>query len=355
MQFKTESPLKERNIIIFAGAGASTAVDSKNYPTTIEFYKKLPSEIKSHSLFREIYNYLKSNHTSEIDIEVILWCLDELCNFCNAAIDKTKVTGWILDGDRLSKAINTGSSLSPFRSTSNKAYSELISLRDLIHKQVFNIYIKKPAKEQLNETWIPLLDILIKSQANIEIFTTNYDIVIEEALDTISKPDAPIKIDNGWSDGTYRTLNKILWEKKGQKNLLTKLHGSINWHKSGLDDEIHIGAPIFTGDHNKHSIIYPGFKGGPTDTLFKNFHSYLERALNRSDAIIFIGFAFRDEYINNIIDRRKNNNSDIIIINPSNDLEIGFDYPKNRMHRIQKGFNIESISEALSIMLRSTP
>jgi len=54
-------------ILVFAGAGASSAVDHDKYPTTVEFFKRLPSEIKNDKLFSEIEKFLrtkKSKNTS---------------------------------------------------------------------------------------------------------------------------------------------------------------------------------------------------------------------------------------------------------------------------------------------------
>ena len=33
-------------ILIFAGAGASYSIDKEQYPTTVEFWERLPDEIK---------------------------------------------------------------------------------------------------------------------------------------------------------------------------------------------------------------------------------------------------------------------------------------------------------------------
>ena len=44
-------------IIVFAGAGASTAVDPKKYPTTEGFYSKLPSSIINDPLFVEVKGF----------------------------------------------------------------------------------------------------------------------------------------------------------------------------------------------------------------------------------------------------------------------------------------------------------
>ncbi|MCK4668361.1 hypothetical protein KAU33_16530 [Candidatus Dependentiae bacterium] len=69
-------------ILIFAGAGASKAVDPDNYPTTIEFLEKLPKEIKEDPYFDLINKYFFYKNDKIIDIEKVLWVIDELYIGC---------------------------------------------------------------------------------------------------------------------------------------------------------------------------------------------------------------------------------------------------------------------------------
>jgi hypothetical protein len=47
--------------VIFAGAGASKAVNPEKYPTTVEFFDKLPPAIKESSIFGSIVDFLKQS------------------------------------------------------------------------------------------------------------------------------------------------------------------------------------------------------------------------------------------------------------------------------------------------------
>lgn len=60
-------------ILIFAGAGASKAVDPTTYPTTVEFFEKLPDNIKSNSIFKNLEGYLRQGKPkgASIDVEEI--------------------------------------------------------------------------------------------------------------------------------------------------------------------------------------------------------------------------------------------------------------------------------------------
>ena len=66
-------------ILVFVGAGGSAAVDPEQYPTTVEFFNRLPDDIEEAPLFIQICAFLEiRKYGQPIDIEEILWTLDEL-------------------------------------------------------------------------------------------------------------------------------------------------------------------------------------------------------------------------------------------------------------------------------------
>ena len=96
-------------------------------------------------------------------------------------------------------------------------------------------------------------------------------------------------------------LNTALWDNPGEPlddgyGRLTKLHGSVDWKRE--NGEIICGTCDATGDI---PILYPGFKGDPEEEPFSKFHEHLRAVVREARAAIFIGFAFRDEYINGIL------------------------------------------------------
>ena len=66
-------------------------------------------------------------------------------------------------------------------------------------------------------------------------------------------------------------------------------------------------------------LLYPGYKGTPTDEPFITMHNKLFLRLNECDEVHVIGFAFRDPYINSIFEFaiRGNPNLRINCYNPS--------------------------------------
>ena len=75
-------------ILLFVGAGGSAAVDAEQYPTTVEFYKRLPDDIVQNPLFFFVQNFLTnapSHNEASIDIEKILWELVNLEGYLAAS------------------------------------------------------------------------------------------------------------------------------------------------------------------------------------------------------------------------------------------------------------------------------
>ncbi len=78
---------------------------------------------------------------------------------------------------------------------------------------------------------------------------------------------------------------------------------------------------MFTGDHARQGIIYPGFKGKSQIAFFDIFHNYLASRLSDAHVVIFIGFAFRDEHINTILQSAVGRSTKVLVINPDKSVE----------------------------------
>ena len=94
-------------ILVFAGAGSSAAVDPKQYPTTAEFFNRLPDNIKQDPLFSQVHEFLATQKGEQpIDIEEILWTLDELRDYCKVSLNTETISGWILEGNRINRLMD---------------------------------------------------------------------------------------------------------------------------------------------------------------------------------------------------------------------------------------------------------
>ncbi len=145
----------------------------------------------------------------------------------------------------------------------------------------------------------------------VNIFTTNYDLYNEQALDSLSFP-----YNNGFV-GTYKrsfnpasykyayvedlNLSKNVWERVPNFYNLYKIHGSISWVKTGNGvNEInyeHIGE-------NDTVMIYPTPLKDRTTlmTPYSDLFRAMETALLRKNSVLItLGYSFADDHINRLI------------------------------------------------------
>ena len=167
-------------------------------------------------------------------------------------------------------------------------------------KEVLSIY-KDFYKKMISES----------RKAPINIFTTNYDLYNEQALDFLGFP-----YNNGFT-GTYKrkfnpasykyayvedmNLSKEVWERVPNFFNLYKIHGSISWYK----DQGDIFEKDYADIENDETVmIYPTpLKDRttlmvPYSDLFRNFESSL---LKQNSVLITLGYSFADDHINRLI------------------------------------------------------
>lgn len=130
--------------------------------------------------------------------------------------------------------------------------------------------------------------------------------------------------------------------------MLTKLYGSVNWTSEGKD--IYVGGPVFSSSHEKHAIIYPGFKGVPEKGIFLSFHEHFRKSIKASHAILFVGYVYLVNYINELCSREIANECKVPTIDPSKKLELPFNHPLDKTKHIRKGFDVASVNEAVAFL-----
>lgn len=337
-------------ILVFAGAGASKAVNSNRYPTTVEFVSLLPVRVTSDKLFEAAVDYLRqqSKASAPLDIEQILWLIRELREFTSKASDATSIIGWFIQENRLGKIVG-GQDVHPLQYTAQGATAKIDSLSSEINTLVYDLYGEPPSEDELDGNWRPLLLGLMERGHPLEIVTTNYDIVIEEAITLVNAP-----VVTGRITANQPTLDQRKWDSRNSTTedaslygRLTKLHGSVDWVRG--KDRIYVGTPLFQGAHERHAIIYPGFKGQPQDPFFQVLHRYFQERLPQAKIALFIGYAFRDEYINSILKSELPATCKIVILNPAKKLST-VPFESKRFTHIQRGFDQEGVSAVLNVM-----
>ncbi len=148
------------------------------------------------------------------------------------------------------------------------------------------------------------------------IFTTNYDLFNEQAMDRLGIPYC-----NGFSGVIERSFNPSVfryslgqqldissrhWEPVDHFVYLCKLHGSISWQESQENTSLFRIKEIQPreDDTSEPVLIYPtpmkqsASLGSPYVDLFREFHKQI---VCEQNVLFTIGYSFGDEHINNII------------------------------------------------------
>ena len=286
-------------ILVFVGAGGSAAVDEKQYPTTEGFLKRLPPRIMKDDLFQTVCKFISDwKEREDLDIEEVLEELDKLQGYFTGVTGSLGKQLYEEAGVRISQQ-DISTTLRVLRKVKEEA---IIPLNDAIKARIYKLYGKPPPHEKLSP-WVHLLIELQQLDPCLQIFTTNYDLVLEEAI-----KQAEVDVNYGLDNTGRRTrLDVDFWHPPKDHlwtyGLLTKLHGSVDWQRE--NGEIIVGSSHFTGEHENHCLLYPGHKGSPDTEPFITFHNHLRNVVQRKygplTAAVFVGYAFRDDYINTIL------------------------------------------------------
>lgn len=177
---------------------------------------------------------------------------------------------------------------------------------------IYDILAEKEAVADIENTkkffaWLSLLN----RDFSKEVFTTNYDLIIEKSLEASQIP---------YFDGFVGSYEPFFWQESIDqfvtKNDLTqnwirlwKIHGSLSWFwkedpKTKSQKVIRIGKIDNIKDEENELVIYPSkekydsSKKQPFIAYFDRLKNYL---LSGELLFIFTGYSFSDQHINEII------------------------------------------------------
>jgi len=146
------------------------------------------------------------------------------------------------------------------------------------------------------------------------IFTTNYDLINEIAMDRLGMPYC-----NGFSGTVERRFNPTTYRYALAEQLdvtsrkwatvdsfvyLCKLHGSINWIEEGGSLFPIREIPSASPTKGSRVMIYPtpmkqnASFGSPYADLFREFQG---RIVRDQSVLFVVGYSFNDEHVNNLI------------------------------------------------------
>jgi hypothetical protein len=169
---------------------------------------------------------------------------------------------------------------------------------------------EKPANIDNTKKFFAWLSLLNRDFSK-EVFTTNYDLIIEKSLEASHIP---------YFDGFVGSYEPFFWQESIDqfvaKNDLTqnwirlwKIHGSLSWFwkqdpKTNAQKIIRVGKIENVVDDDNELVIYPSkekydsSKKQPFIAYFDRLKNYL---LSGELLFVFTGYSFSDQHINEII------------------------------------------------------
>lgn len=307
-----------RPVALFIGAGCPMSVKSANSDaplipdimgmTTIltESLKKSKSAKKA---FAKLEAVLEQDKKSDADLEYMLSLVRAL-------------------GDVAGKSEARGLSVDELEKLDEAISDEIVTLaksplpaRNTSYHQVM--------------TWVGG----IVRKLPVEIFTTNYDMLVEQALEESSVP---------YFDG-FAGANRPFFDVRAIEDdalparwaRLWKLHGSINWSRS--DGGRVIRQP--DANHDERRLIHPShLKYDESRRMpYLALHDRLRQVLRQPNVVVVsCGYSFRDEHLNEIVQEGLQRNPSGIVY--------GFLYGKLAQYEKARELSIDTTSANLVLL-----
>jgi len=229
--------------------------------------------------------------------------------------------------ERLNAAVafasTSGRDAIPIGSVDSVALADISALRKKLNTALVDEcnLVKKAGSAtpwSVHQTFFRKLLSIRRDLPQTRVFTTNYDLAIEYALD-----EAGMDYIDGFKGTVSRSFHpevygQVLYTAPSvdQRRMLPvpnllyiyKLHGSINWRGHGKEPDrkvVQVPVGIGAGD-DELALIYPtqdkesSALGYPYADLIRALNDTL---LSREVGLITIGYGFGDDHINRVLDR----------------------------------------------------
>ncbi|REI10099.1 SIR2 family protein [Staphylococcus felis] len=199
-----------------------------------------------------------------------------------------------------------------------------------------------------------------KLKSKVSIFTTNYDLFNEYALEANN-----IIYNTGFANTLHKKFDinqfkyrvvddtnkyKEKWQPVTKEANVYKIHGSINW-KTNEKGELQ-QVDFINKENHQEVVIYPTMlkhretAQAPYSELFREFSNCLQK---KDTTLVIIGYGFPDDHINNIIAQNlKNQDFNLIIFGNKNESNL------NEFYERHKNYNLHLIGGKTSIEKEKT-
>lgn len=181
--------------------------------------------------------------------------------------------------------------------------------------------------------WMHLID---RGESPIECFTTNYDLLAEQAFEEIGVAYFDGFVGSRQPFFDLRAIEESLIPKHWSR--LWKIHGSINWFLDSKK-EVYRSTDVKSSDsyviHPSH-LKYDESKKMPYLALVDRLNAFLRQS---SAVLITNGYSFNDTHLNDTIINALKANPTAMVIALLYDTYSYFDKSKNKNIRYEKAFS----------------
>ena len=279
-----------KKILFFLGAGASAPI---GIPTMRKFSKDFVEYGEKHEN-RETIGYpirdlIRVTETKAWDLEQLLLLVREAKNI-NKDVAVSLLRKDLFRGNSQNKQ--------RFDRLAQLVGHKFEELERLLLRYIRNKCLN-PQMTKAREIYLKIFP--LSKEYILEIFTTNYDPVLENICTDLGYD---------YSDGFHpdRSIGAFRWDERflsSEKINIYKIHGSVTWYKKDKY-VLKFPADISKAPGIKTLMVYPTELKETLNPPFSHLHRSLEKILFESNFCVVVGHSFRDDYIRNLfLDRFK--------------------------------------------------
>lgn len=312
MSSKEKNQNPKTTVSLFLGSGGSRY---PGLPTSGEIIEK--TDFKNNPMYNMILEKCESG-----DIEEVLQKVGQ----CKQWIDDGDniFDGWIhkilqyQPSSNVSRNRNPRLSLPSLSNTCANMETQVVKLLPSLFS------VNEEQKTKIINLYQPFLDFIAKINKTIDIFTTNYDPVIEKFVH--GQPSGRYQYEDGFpsekiSEFSLQTLWNSISNGNRIKLNLYRLHGGLDWYKATNKitnlETIHRNFDLAEVSSDQRVLVPPVLgKNVKDDVLLNPIYDSFAKKFLEYDICIVIGFSFRDKDIADIISQRIKNNKKTMLIGP---------------------------------------
>ena len=225
---------------------------------------------------------------------------------------ETDRDGWIEFCNQLSNGADLESALHQINLSSAITDQIVNEVWELVKSKDELVFYDSLNKSNLFPLGKLLSHMFQSSNGKIDIVTTNYDRLIEYACD-----QEQLNCYTAFSYGFTKWLQFPTNIKTERVVNIWKVHGSIDWFKSDLNESISLSMLNRIPNNYKPLVVTPGVQKYQNTHLepYRTIIGASDQALENASSFLCFGFGFNDEHIQpKLISKCQKNEASIVIV-----------------------------------------